>query len=102
MLKMATNLQSVVLVDEIENGIYYKHKVPIWRGILDLARNSNSQMFLSTHDEEWLNALVEADTNGLDDVAIWRLERTENGVPVLKQFTGSALKASSEFDGDIR
>ncbi|MCV3209268.1 AAA family ATPase [Mesorhizobium sp. YC-39] len=101
MLTMATEKRSVVLVDEIENGIYYKHKVPIWSSILDLARRNDSQMFLSTHDEEWLEALVVADQDRLNDVAIWRLEN-EAGRRIIRQFNGDELKASIEYGTEIR
>jgi AAA domain, putative AbiEii toxin, Type IV TA system len=102
MLAITTRPTSVVLVDEIEDGIYYKHKTPIWRGLLELARTHDSQMFLTTHDEEWLGALLEASPNETSDIAVWRLERDGGGARVLRQFTGDALKASVMFGGDVR
>ena len=102
MLALAAEEKAVVLVDEIEDGLYYKHKIPLWRGILDLARENNCQMFLTTHDEEWLGALAEAGADDLGDVALWRVERLESGRRVLKQFTGQAMRSNIKFGGDPR
>ncbi|MEJ8573808.1 AAA family ATPase [Microbaculum marinum] len=102
MLTLATQRQSIVLVDEVENGIYHSHKVPVWRAMADLARENDSQMFITTHDEEWLKAIVSSGDDILDDVSIWRLEQDTGGNRVLKQFSGEALKANLGFGGDIR
>jgi predicted ATPase len=102
MLALAAERKSVVLVDEIEDGLYYRHKTPLWRGLLDLARKNDAQMFLTTHDEEWLMSLVEASANDLTDIALWRLERSEGGKRVLRQMTGRTLQASVEFQGEVR
>jgi energy-coupling factor transporter ATP-binding protein EcfA2 len=101
MLALASQSNTVVLVDEVENGIYFEHKAAVWRGLLSLARRGESQMFLTTHDEEWLDALVEA-ADETADIALWRLERGPKGDPVLRQFTGGALKAGLEFQGELR
>ena len=102
MLALAARPNGVILVDEIENGIYYKHKVPLWRSILRLARDNNCQLFLTTHDEEWLEALVEAADAKVDDLSLWRLERGKDATRVLHQFSGENLKAGIETGGEVR
>lgn len=101
MLALASRPKSIVIVDEIEAGIFYKHKTALWRGLLSLARDHGSQMFLTTHDEEWLEALVEASEDNIDDIALWRLERTPSG-PIMRQFAGEAFKAAEKFGGELR
>lgn len=100
MLGVAARRQSIVLVDEIENGIHHAHHVSIWRSIIRFVREYDSQLFVTTHSEEWLEALAEAASGGVDDMVLWRLERNQNG-PVLRQFSGRAMEAAIR-GGEVR
>lgn len=100
MLGIAFARKSIVLVDEIENGLYFKSHIEQWRSLLSLARNYDSQLFLSTHSGEWLEALVEAAGKKVDDISLWRIEETENG-PYVRQFTGKQALAGMKF-GEVR
>ncbi|MEO1079542.1 MAG: AAA family ATPase [Pseudomonadota bacterium] len=91
MLSIASRQNSVVLVDEIENGLYYSHQSEIWRGLLSLVSDHNGQIFLTTHSEEWLNALVDAAGEHYEDIALWRVERDRNNFPVVRQFIGDQV-----------
>lgn len=101
MLSISTQPQGVVLVDEMENGVYHEHHTAIWRSILFLARQQQCQLFTTTHNEEWLEALVEAAGEHVSDLALWRLERI-NDRPVLRQFFGKTFKGSIEAGGEVR
>jgi len=57
--------KSVVLVDEIENGLYFGHHKSLWRGLISTFIQSESQLIVTTHSQEWLRSLV----NGL--VRFW-------------------------------
>jgi len=87
MLGIASRPKSVVLVDEVDEGIYYKHQTAIWRGLLSLVKQNDSQLFTTTHNEEWLESLTEAAGKDVDDIAIWRIEQ-EKQKPVLHQLKG--------------
>jgi len=100
LLSMASRPTSVVLVDEMENGIYYKHQDSFWRSVLSFARQFDSQLFATTHSEEWLEALSSAANGNFDDIALWRLERKENQ-PVLRQFSGKQA-VSAMAAGEVR
>jgi hypothetical protein len=102
LLSIASRQRSVVLVDEIENGLYYTHHKKYWEILLAFARNYEGQIFLTTHSREWLAALIEAAGDNVDDIALWRLEREENGGRELFQFEGRDLKAAMEFGGEPR
>jgi AAA domain, putative AbiEii toxin, Type IV TA system len=103
LLVLASHPRSVVLVDEIENGLYYKHHGSFWRWLLSFSQTSESQLFLSTHSEEWLGALVsEVDPEAMKSVSFWRLERSEKGKPELFEFDGAALKSGIEFGVEVR
>jgi predicted ATPase len=93
--------RSVVLVDEIEQGIYYKQKHVFWKLLRDMARKSDSQVFMTTHDEEWLAAIADEDAS-LDDVGLWRLETSRSDDRVLRQFSGETFRNSVGIGGEIR
>jgi hypothetical protein len=100
LLGLARQPRSIVLVDEIENGLYYKHQTAFWRGLLLFARKYEGQLFVTTHNVEWLDALAEAAGEKSDDIALWRMERTKEG-PVLHQFSGKSALAGVEA-GEVR
>jgi AAA15 family ATPase/GTPase len=97
LLVMPQHPNGVVIVDEIENGLYYKHQASFWRWLLSFSKTSNCQLILSTHSAEWLDALAEAGEYAEDDIALWRIERDRGGKPVLREMKGKqgllAIKA---------
>jgi len=99
MLAVASHRKGVVLVDEIENNTYFKHQPAIWRGLSSLARQTETQLFVTTHNEEWLEAVF--GENDVEDVALWRLERKDNG-PRLRQFSGKQISVAVRSSGEVR
>jgi hypothetical protein len=103
LLVLASHPRSVVLVDEIENGLYYKHQESFWRWLISFSTASEGQLFLSTHSQEWLVALTKAvGPEVTQNIAFWRLERNEEGKPVLFEFDGESLKAGVEYGAEVR
>jgi energy-coupling factor transporter ATP-binding protein EcfA2 len=100
MLIIASRPKSVVLIDEIEAGIYYLHQKQLWKGLLDFAREFSTQLFVTTHSKECLEALIDA-SNSVEDVALWRIG-IKDGDPVIRQFWGSTFKAGIESGGEVR
>ena len=102
MLAIASHPKGVVLVDEIENGVYYKHKAGLWRTIIKLAYDNECQLFLTTHDEELLDSFTDETDSKLKDISLWRMERTESSKRVLKQFSGITIKKALNMGGEVR
>ncbi len=103
LLAMASHPKSVICVDEIENGLYHKHQRSFWRWLLSFSQNYDDQLFVSTHSEEWLQALVSvADEKSMKDIAFWRIERDEKGKTVLYEFEGLTLKAGVDQGAEVR
>ena len=100
LLMIASREQSVVLVDEVENGIYYSHHKAFCKAILTFASEYNSQLFITTHSEEWLESLADVIDTSLDDVALWRAERV-GGAPLIRQFTGKQVPIGIDT-GEVR
>jgi hypothetical protein len=102
LLAMAATTDCLVLVDELENGIYYSHQRKVWEAIIGSARQNNCQLITSTHSLEWLRALVDAAGDNVADIALWRFEVGADGRPEFFQFEGETLKAGVEFGTDPR
>ncbi len=103
LLAMASHPKSVICVDEIENGLYHKHQSSFWRWLLSFSQTFDNQLFLSTHSEEWLQALVSiANEQSMKDIAFWRIERDEKGKAILHEFEGMTLKAGVEQGAEVR
>jgi hypothetical protein len=100
MLALAAHPRSVILIDEIENGISFKHQSAVWRGLSSLARESESQLFVTTHNEEWLEAIFD-DAVNIGDIVLWRLEMADD-VPVLRQFSGKQIAIAVQNSGEVR
>lgn len=100
MLALASRSRSVVLVDEVENGIFHKHQVGLCRGLIALARENDGQVFLTTHSEGWIEAVFTAAGSEVADIALWRIENTEAG-PTLRQFSGRQTAAAVRA-GEVR
>jgi AAA domain, putative AbiEii toxin, Type IV TA system len=101
MLGIAARPKAIVLVDEIENGIYYSHMAAMWRSTISLLREYETQMFVSTHSRECIVSLVEAAKGDVADVALWRTERRGEKFRV-RRFSGEDFVAGIEYGEEIR
>lgn len=101
LLAIATSPKSVVLVDEIENGIFHAHQAEIWRALRKFAKHYDSQLFVSTHSKECLNALTIAADDNLEDISLWQIERCEMS-PKVHVFDGETLAAGLQYGTEIR
>ena len=93
---------AVLTIDEIENGVYYKHQETMWRQLLHLVREKEAQIFATTHSLECLKTLIAAAGDDTDDIALWRIERDKDGQPELLQFSGDELASAIELDFEVR
>jgi AAA15 family ATPase/GTPase len=102
-LAIASQRNSIILIDEIENGIYYKRFGALWRGIIEFIKNHNSQLFITTHSLECLQALSDTmNTSDYDELSIWKIRNTKSIGPEIKKFNGHAFKSGLDIGGDIR
>lgn len=59
-LAMINTEGGLILIDEVENGLYYSVLVGLWRMIAQTARRLNIQVFAATHSDECIEAVHEA------------------------------------------
>jgi ABC-type lipoprotein export system ATPase subunit len=81
---------SLVIVDEIENGLHYKTLPNVWRSLRAFAAQYSTQIFASTHSGECLDAATEVAAEYPDDFSLIQATR-DNGTYGLNQFGGARL-----------
>jgi len=62
-LTIINNKNSVLLIDEIENGIHYENQEEIWKLLFDLCKIHNVQLFATSHSAEMIEAFKNTITN---------------------------------------
>lgn len=93
--------RSVVLIDELENGFYYANLTGAWKGIVEACLAAESQVFVSTHSNECLHALLPLLEEHSDHFTMIRTEKLQNEI-VLVQFSGSELRDAIEHGFEVR
>jgi predicted ATP-dependent endonuclease of OLD family len=58
LLGIASQPNGVILIDELENGIYYKRMEDVWASLTRFAKRFGVQLFITTHSKECLQALL--------------------------------------------
>lgn len=73
----------ILIVDEVDNGLYYKTMETLWTALLKSAKQLDVQVFVSTHSLDSLNALDKVLSHSCpesqQDVKIFTLRRGEDG-----------------------
>lgn len=59
-LKITNNKNSILLIDEIENGIHHSNQFYFWNSLYKLANELNVQIFATTHSLEMTQAFIKA------------------------------------------
>jgi AAA15 family ATPase/GTPase len=76
-LKIINNQDSVLLIDEIENGIHHSNQIAFWDFLYRLAEQLNVQIFATTHSLEMTEAFIKAGLDRQDSAAHFELVRHE-------------------------
>ncbi len=100
MLAIASQQASVVLIDEVENGLHYSVMAQVWRAIAEAARMSDVQVFATTHSWECICAAHEAfASDSLYDFRLHRLEWANSDIRAVsldQEVLDTAIKAGLE------
>ena len=76
-LKIINNQDSILLIDEIENGIHHSSQIAFWDFLYKLADQLNVQIFATTHSLEMTEAFIKAGLDRADSAAHFELTRSE-------------------------
>jgi AAA15 family ATPase/GTPase len=101
LLALTARENAVVLVDEIESGIFHARQAPFARALLEMIREYPSQLIMTTHSEEWLEKFLAEASDSTDDIAFWRMERVDNGLPTIRRFSAREFRRGLDM-GEMR
>jgi AAA15 family ATPase/GTPase len=76
-LKIINNQDSILLIDEIENGIHHSNQIALWDFLYRLVEQLNVQIFATTHSLEMTEAFIKAGLARQDSAAHFELTRHE-------------------------
>jgi len=79
-IMILANRNSIVLIDEIENGIHYTNLDKLWEIILTISKEQSVQVFATTHSKECIESLARvAKRLNEDEITYTILTRLKNG-----------------------
>ena len=93
--------RGLVLIDEMENGLYFDLMGRASAAILDAARESNAQLFVTTHSLEYLRALLPVVQEHPEDFRLLRTTK-DNGASEIDCYDGQHFVAALEEGLEIR
>ncbi|HKV37572.1 MAG TPA: AAA family ATPase [Blastocatellia bacterium] len=92
----------IVLIDEVEHGLHHSAMERIWKVIDHAARQSNVQVFATTHSWECIQAAHMAfEQDPPYDLRLYRLERAGEDVKVIS-YDRETLGTSVDMDLEVR
>ena len=95
---------SLVLVDEIENGLHHSVMQSVWSGIAQFAREFDVQIFATTHSWECIHAAHKAfSEDELYDFRLHRLDRIGDDDDIKAvTYDQETLEAALEMEFEVR
>jgi AAA15 family ATPase/GTPase len=96
------NQTNVLLVDEIENGIFSDSLPMIWKGLLEICESEGVQIFATTHSRECVMAAHNAaKERGKDELSVQRLQLVKGQVEAV-HLGDEHLELASEMGLEVR
>lgn len=103
MLSIIENPNSIILIDEIENGFHYSMYPVIWEAIVNAAQESNCQVIATTHSYECVAGAIKS-VQGADmkrDFCLFRLAQEKDGRRAYR-YSEDLLQYALESDVEVR
>lgn len=102
LVAIASTLDGIVCVDEIENGIHYSLFPKVWEAIETMAKAYNCQLFITTHSHDALHGLYEYYQHSqTGEFSFTRLDRVKDAI-VPKLYDSEMLLAAMDRDWELR
>ena len=101
LLAIAANPTGVVIIDEIENGIYFQMLPRAWEAMISFAERNQVQLFASTHSKEFLSSLLPSLAGREKKLCILQISR-KGPDSHIRTFDGHHLKSALEQEVEIR
>lgn len=83
--EILTSKSNILLIDEIENGIFSESLSLIWKGLFAVCEQQNVQIFATTHSRECVMAAhAAAEGRGKDELSVQRLQIVKGNVEAVR------------------
>jgi len=97
---------SILIIDEIENGLYPTSQNILWDSILSLAKESDVQIFATTHSLECIRAFNSSYSRIIkntesDKIRLFRIEKKADDFRVMK-YNYKTLEAAIDRGWEVR
>ena len=96
---------TMILIDEIDNGLHYSAYKKLWEAIFALATDTNKQVFVTTHSKETLyrlNEMLEDHSEYQDALRLYTIENTKLKGHQAYKYTYEGLAEACNNDIEIR
>jgi hypothetical protein len=101
LLGIAYYKNGAVLIDQLEDGFYFDHFPSIWKVIYSFSVRYSTQLFISTHSDECLNAVRDTLEANSGDFALLRAERNDKTCTI-GRFSGDSLLSAIQQKVEFR
>lgn len=91
----------VIIIDEIENGIFHERYQKFWSILYRLCERNDNQLFVSSHSLDCLRALVPVIEKHEQDFCLLRTTQEDRKI-VVRQVSGAPLHAALVADSEVR
>lgn len=97
---------NILVIDEIDNGLYYKSMKSLWKAVLEMSSKYDIQVFASTHSVDSLRALNtlldEGQRERRDDVQIYTLRKDAEDAVTAYRFPFEKFNYLLDREEEIR
>ena len=96
---------TMILIDEIDNGLHYSAYKKLWEAIFALATTTNKQVFVTTHSKETLhslNEMLEEHPEYQQEMRLYTLAKTPVKGHQAYKYTYEGLSGACENDVELR
>jgi len=104
-LAILTNPGGAILIDEIENGFYYRNMPDLLKNIVALCEEHHVQLFATTHSYEFLQVMsgaMSAAKKAAEAFSLLRLETRDGHPPEVRVIPGDSYEAAINEHFEIR
>lgn len=98
---------SIVLIDEIENGLHYSAHKSLWKSVLSMSDEFNVQLFITSHSIETLKCLKELleeeeFVKSQDKLSVFKLKHTKNSGVKTYRYSFSGFSEAMDTETELR
>ena len=101
----ANPMVNVIMIDEIDNGLHYSAYKKLWGAIFALTKNTNKQVFVTTHSKETLcrlNEMLEEHPEYQQEVRLYTIAKTLNKGHQAYKYSYEGLSGACENNVELR